>query len=41
LNAATARLPAVVAALAFVIAAACAQDCPKRRVITIVPAAPQ
>jgi tripartite-type tricarboxylate transporter receptor subunit TctC len=41
LNAATARLPAVVAALAFVVAAACAQDYPKRRVITIVPAAPQ
>jgi tripartite-type tricarboxylate transporter receptor subunit TctC len=41
LNAATARLPAVVAALAFVITAACAQDYPKRPITMIVPAAPQ
>jgi len=41
LNDATAGLPAVGAALAFVVTAACAQDYPKRPITMIVPAAPQ
>jgi tripartite-type tricarboxylate transporter receptor subunit TctC len=41
LNAPTARLPAVVAALIFVFTAASAQDYPKRPTTMIVLAAPQ